>query len=112
MEKNNSSTYATWTMILVMIIEVILKYCGITIEHQTVVMLATGIVTFIIAVYSRMHPNDIDWLGNGKPTIKVKLNDEQMEEIHEAIDEAKDSVTKEYDELILNDEYVSDEDDQ
>lgn len=64
MEFNNATTIATWTGILVLIIEVICKHFGIEIPHETVVMFVTGIVTFIIAIISSKNPNDFDFLGN------------------------------------------------
>lgn len=64
MDVNNASTIATWTAIVVMIIEIICKYFGIEIPHETVVMFVTGVITFIIAVWSSRNPNTIEWLGN------------------------------------------------
>lgn len=77
--KNNASTIATWTLIGVMIIEMILKYFNITVDHETVVMLVTGIITFIVAVYSSKHPNSLGFLGNDNNVIdsaEPVLNDE------------------------------------
>lgn len=64
MELNNATTIATWTGILVFIIEVICKHFGIDIPHDTTVMFVTGLVTFIIAIISSKHPNDFEFLGN------------------------------------------------
>ena len=64
MEFNNATTIATWTGIIVFIIEVICKHFGIEIPHETVVMFVTGVVTFIIAVISSKNPNTFNWLGN------------------------------------------------
>ena len=72
METNNISTIATWTAIIVMIIEIICKHFGIEIPHDTVVLFVTGIITFIIAVWSSRNPNTIPWLGNAEPTMNVK----------------------------------------
>jgi len=79
MELNNATTIATWTGILVLIIEVILKHFGIEIPHDTIVMFATGIITFIIAIISSKNPNSFDWLGNAPEPIETEetvLNDE------------------------------------
>ena len=69
MELNNATTIATWTGILVLIIEVICKHFGIEIPHETVVMFVTGLLTFIIAIISSKNPNDLEFLGNGSNTI-------------------------------------------
>ena len=79
MELNNATTIATWTGIIVLIIEVICKHFGVDIPHETVVMFVTGVVTFIIAIISSKHPNDFDFLGNGTTPIETEetvLNDE------------------------------------
>lgn len=60
----NVSTIASWTAIIVMIIEVIIKHFGIEIPHETIVMFVTGIITFIIAIWSSKNPNQIAALGN------------------------------------------------
>ena len=64
METNNLSTIATWTGIIVLIIEIICKHFGIVIPHETIVMFVSGVITFIIAVWSSKNPNTIPWLGN------------------------------------------------
>lgn len=64
MEFNNATTIATWTGIIVFIIEVICKHFGIEIPHETVVMFVTGVITFIIAVISSKNPNTLKCLGN------------------------------------------------
>lgn len=79
MEFNNATTIATWTGIIVLIIEVICKHFGIDIPHETVVMFVTGLITFIIAIISSKNPNTLDWLGNGSTPInteEIVLNDE------------------------------------
>lgn len=60
----NISTIATWTAICVMIIEVILKHLAIDIPHDTIVMFVTGVITFIIAIWSSRNPNTFAFLGN------------------------------------------------
>ena len=70
MDVNNASTIATWTAIVVMIIEIICKNFGIEIPHETVVMFVTGVITFIIAVWSSRNPNTISWLGNAPESDK------------------------------------------
>ena len=64
METNNLSTIATWTAIIVLIIEIICKHFAIVIPHDTIVMFVSGVITFIIAVWSSRNPNTIPWLGN------------------------------------------------
>ena len=64
MELNNATTIATWTGIIVLIIEIICRHFGIDIPHDTIVMFVTGLVTFIIAIISSKHPNDLAFLGN------------------------------------------------
>ena len=79
MEFNNATTIATWTAILVMIIEVICKHFSVEIPHETVVMFVTGVITFIIAVISSKNPNSFDWLGNAPTPVETEepvLNDE------------------------------------
>jgi uncharacterized membrane protein len=79
MELNNSTTIATWIGILVFIIEVICKQFGIEIPHETIVMFATGLITFIIAIISSKHPNTLGFLGNAPEPIDTEepvLNDE------------------------------------
>ena len=79
MELNNATTIATWTGILVLIIEIISKHFGIDIPHDTIVMFVTGLVTFIIAIISSKHPNDLEFLGNAPTPIDSEepvLNDE------------------------------------
>ena len=79
MELNNATTIATWTGILVFLIEVLAKHFGIDIPHETVVMFATGLVTFIIAVISSRNPNTFAFLGNAPQQIdseETVLNDE------------------------------------
>ena len=71
METNNISTIATWTAIGVMIIEILLKHLGIEIPHDTVVMFVSGVITFIIAIWSSKNPNTMRILGN-KPTIETE----------------------------------------
>lgn len=72
MEFNNATTIATWTGIIVLIIEAIIKYFGIDIPHDTIVMFVTGIITFIIAVISSKNPNTMNCLGNAP----IEENDE------------------------------------
>ena len=72
METNNVSTIATWTGIIVLIIEIICKHFGIVIPHDTIVMFVSGVITFIIAIWSSKNPNTIPWLGNNPQTIETK----------------------------------------
>ena len=64
-----------------MIIEVICKNLGIEIPHDTIVMFVTGVIAFIIAVWSSKNPNTISWLGNGTEPVaseETVLNDEYI----------------------------------
>ena len=79
MDINNSTTIATWTGIIVLIIEVICKHFGIIIPHETVVMFVTGVITFIIAIISSKNPNTLAFLGNAPTPVETEetvLNDE------------------------------------
>lgn len=79
MDINNSTTIATWTGIIVLIIEIICKHFGITIPHETIVMFATGLITFIIAIISSRNPNTFGFLGNAPAPIETEetvLDDE------------------------------------
>lgn len=81
MDINNSTTIATWTGIIVLIIEVICKHFGITIPHETVVMFVTGVITFIIAIISSRNPNTFGFLGNAPTPVASEetiLNDEYV----------------------------------
>lgn len=64
LKTNNLSTIATWTAIIVMIIEIIAKKYNLEIPHDTTTMFVSGVITFIIAVYSSRNPNDLKCLGN------------------------------------------------
>ena len=86
MELNNATTIATWTGIIVLIIEVILRHFAVDIPHDTIVMFVTGLVTFIIAVISSRNPNTFAFLGNAPQPVESE-------------------------EPVLNPEYECDEDD-
>ena len=74
----NVSTVATWSAIIVMIIEILLKHFGITIPHETIVMFATGLATFIITIWSSRNPNTFEFLGNGTPAEDPVGDDDEM----------------------------------
>ena len=79
METNNLSTYATWTAIIVMLLQVIFKYFNIEIGQNELTIIANAIIALIIALWSSYNPNTIPWLGNAKPTVETEepiLNDE------------------------------------
>ena len=81
METNNLSTIATWTGIIVLIIEIICKHFGIVIPHETIVMFVSGAITFIIAVWSSKNPNTLKILGNNPQPVaseETVLNDEYV----------------------------------
>lgn len=77
MELNNATTIATWTGILVFIIEVICKQFGIEIPHETTVMFATGVITFIIAIISSKNPNTLSWLGNDSKQNEIEVCEDE-----------------------------------
>ena len=79
METNNLSTYATWTAIIVMLLQVIFKYFNIEIGQNELTIIANGIIALIIALWSSYNPNTIPWLGNAPTPIETEetvLNDE------------------------------------
>lgn len=78
MNTNNISTYATWTALLVMLLQVICKYFNIEIGETELTIIANAIIALIIAIWSSYNPNTIPWLGNA-PTVDAEekvLNDE------------------------------------
>lgn len=79
METNNISTYATWTAIVVMLLQVIFKYFNIEIGQNELTIIANGIIALIIALWSSYNPNTIPWLGNAPTQLETEetvLNDE------------------------------------
>ena len=77
MELNNTTTIATWTGIIVLIIEVSCKHFGIIIPHETIVMFVTGVITFIIAIISSRNPNTFAFLGNATPAEEIVSEDDE-----------------------------------
>jgi uncharacterized membrane protein len=85
METNNISTYATWTSVIILLLQVIFKYFNISIGESDLTIIANAIVTLAIAIWSSYNPNTIPWLGNSKPSVdptEPVLNDE-----YEAMDD-------------------------
>ena len=74
----NVSTIATWTGIIVMIIEMICKHFGIEIPHESLTMLITAVLTFIIAVWSSKNPNNFGFLGNATPAEEIVGDDDDI----------------------------------
>ena len=72
METNNISTYATWTAIIVMLLQVIFKYFNIEIGQNELTIIANGIIALIIALWSSYNPNTIPWLGNAPTPIETE----------------------------------------
>ena len=68
METNNISTYATWTSVIILLLQVICKYFNVSIGENDLTIIANAIVTLAIAIWSSYNPNTIPWLGNGEPT--------------------------------------------
>ena len=64
MEINNLSTYATWTSLVVMLLQVICKYLGLEIGVNELTIIANAIISIIIAIWSSYNPNTIAILGN------------------------------------------------
>ena len=64
METNNLSTYATWTAIVVMLLQVIFKYLNIEIGQNELTIIANALIALVIAIWSSYNPNTIPWLGN------------------------------------------------
>ena len=61
---NNVSTIATWTALLVMILQVVFKYFNIEIGQNELTIIANAIIALIIAIWSSYHPNKLQCLGN------------------------------------------------
>ena len=79
MEINNISTYASWTAVIILILQAIFKYFNIPLGENDATIIANAILTLIIVIWSSHNPNNIEWLGNSKPTINTEepvLNDE------------------------------------
>ena len=79
METNNISTYATWTAIVVMLLQVICRYFNISIGENELTIIANALIALIIAIWSSYNPNTIPWLGNAPTPIdstEPVLNDE------------------------------------
>ena len=69
METNNVSTYATWTSVIILLLQVICKYFNISIGENDLTIIANAIVTLAIAIWSSYNPNTIPWLGNAPTPI-------------------------------------------
>lgn len=78
METNNLSTYATWTAIIVLLLQVICKYANIHIGESELTIIANAIVTLIIAIWSSYNPNTIPWLGNAPTPVSTKEPEEEV----------------------------------
>ena len=79
METNNISTYATWTAIVVLILQIICRYFNIQIGESDLTIIANAIITLAIAIWSSYNPNSISWLGNAPTPVDATepvLNDE------------------------------------
>lgn len=79
METNNISTYATWTAIVVLILQMICRYFNIQIGESDLTIIANAIITLAIAIWSSYNPNSISWLGNAPAPVDAEepvLNDE------------------------------------
>ena len=79
METNNISTYATWTALIVMLLQIICKYFNIEIGQNELTIIANALIALVIAIWSSYNPNTIPWLGNAPTPVDVSepvLNDE------------------------------------
>ena len=79
METNNISTYATWTALIVMLLQIICKYFNIEIGQNELTIIANALIALAIAIWSSYNPNTIPWLGNAPTPVDVSepvLNDE------------------------------------
>ena len=79
METNNISTYATWTAIVVLILQMICRYFNVQIGESDLTIIANAIITLAIAIWSSYNPNTIPWLGNAPTLVDAEepvLNDE------------------------------------
>lgn len=83
METNNISTYATWTAIIVLILQMICRYFNIQIGESDLTIIANAIITLAIAIWSSYNPNTIPWLGNAPKPIEVEEEDLVLNEEYE-----------------------------
>lgn len=83
METNNISTIATFAAI---IITTILAYFGYTVDQAQLATVLMSIITLVIAIWSSKNPNTLEVLGNKPQPVASE-------------------------ETILNDEYVTGDDD-
>lgn len=91
METNNISTIATFAAI---VITGIVGYFGYTVDQAQLATLLMTVITFIIAVWSSKNPNTLEILGNNEPT-----------------EPTYDSNVFDNDAPVLNDEYLTGDDD-
>lgn len=79
--ENNISTIVS--MIVPFIAYVIAKFCGFDLDEAMLTMFLTGVIELVVLIWSARNPNTMGIFGNAKP------------------------VTIEADEGILNEEYVT-----
>lgn len=75
MEVNNFSTIATWTAVLVIILQLICKYFHLEIGESDLTILANAIIALIIAVWSSRNPNTLAILGNAPINGNINYSD-------------------------------------
>ena len=76
LQTNNISTIATF---IALGITIILTYFGYEINHETLIPVISGIITFIIVIWSSRNPNTLKILGNAPAPLETQetvLNDE------------------------------------
>ena len=72
METNNISTYATWTALIVMLLQIICKYFNIEIGQNELTIIANALIALAIAIWSSYNPNTIPWLGNAPTPVETE----------------------------------------
>ena len=83
MEINNISTYASWTAVIILILQAIFKYFNIPLGENDATIIANAILTLIIVIWSSHNPNNIAWLGNSKPTPTINTEEPVLNEEYE-----------------------------
>ena len=78
METNNISTIATFAAIC---LTTILAYFGYTVDQAQATTVIMGVISLVIAIWSSKNPNTIKWLGNAPAPVaseETVLNDEYV----------------------------------
>ena len=78
METNNISTIATFAAIC---LTTILAYFGYTVDQAQATTVIMGVISLVIAIWSSKNPNTIKWLGNAPAPVtgeETVLNEEYV----------------------------------